>query len=75
MFAVGIVALLESRLGLSPWDVLHQGIDRRTPITFGLANVLVGVVVLVAVAITLANLLADFTVRGLDPRVRLGRTP
>jgi len=36
-------------------------------------NILVGVVVLVAVAITFANLLADFTLRGLDPRVRLGR--
>ena len=32
LFAAGIVALLESRLGLSPWDVLHQGISRHTPL-------------------------------------------
>ncbi len=37
---------LESRLGLWPWDVLHQGIARHTPISFGLANVCVGLVVL-----------------------------
>jgi uncharacterized membrane protein YczE len=46
LFSCGIVAFLESRLGLPPWDVLHQGIARHTPISFGLANVVVGVVVL-----------------------------
>lgn len=45
--AVGIVLFLESRLGLPPWDVLHQGIAKRTPLSFGVANVLVAVVVLV----------------------------
>ena len=46
LFAVGIVAFLESRLGLPPWDVLHQGIAERTPLTFGQANVAVSVAVL-----------------------------
>src|SRR5436309_4459944 len=44
--AVGIVLFLEARLGLPPWDVLHQGIAKHTPISFGLANVVVAVVVL-----------------------------
>jgi uncharacterized membrane protein YczE len=44
--ACGIIAFLESRLGLPPWDVLHQGIARHTPLSFGLANVVVGVAVL-----------------------------
>jgi uncharacterized membrane protein YczE len=44
--ACGIVAFLESRLGLPPWDVLHQGIAKHTPLSFGLANVVVGVAVL-----------------------------
>jgi uncharacterized membrane protein YczE len=48
VIAIGIVALLESGLGLSPWDVLHQGIARRTPLTIGTASVVVGLVVLVA---------------------------
>ena len=47
LFALAIVLTLESRLGLWPWDVLHQGIAKHTPLTFGLANVCVGVVILV----------------------------
>src|SRR5947207_1591451 len=46
LFALGIVAFLESKLGLSPWDVLHQGIANRTPLSFGEANIAVSVVVL-----------------------------
>ena len=45
--AAGVLCFLESRLGLPPWDVLHQGIAKHTPLTFGLANVCVGVVILV----------------------------
>jgi uncharacterized membrane protein YczE len=45
--AVGIVSLLESRLGLSPWDVLHQGIAKHTPLSFGTANIAVSICVVV----------------------------
>jgi uncharacterized membrane protein YczE len=48
VFAAGIVAMLESRLGLSPWDVLHQGLARHTTLSFGEANVAVSVVVVTA---------------------------
>src|SRR6058998_230541 len=44
--AIGILCFLESRLGLPPWDVLHQGIAKHTPLSFGAANIAVGVVVL-----------------------------
>ncbi len=46
VFAVAIVLQLESRLGLSPWDTLHQGIAKHTPLSFGMASVCVSVVVL-----------------------------
>jgi uncharacterized membrane protein YczE len=46
LFALGIVLILESRLGLSPWDVLNQGIAKHTPLSFGMANVAVAVFVL-----------------------------
>jgi uncharacterized protein len=46
LFAGGIVLTLESHLGLWPWDVLHQGIARHTPLSFGAANIAVSVVVL-----------------------------
>jgi uncharacterized protein len=47
LFALGIVFLLESGLGLSPWDVLAQGISDKTPLSFGTANIAIAVVVLV----------------------------
>jgi uncharacterized membrane protein YczE len=47
VFAVGIVCLYEARLGLSPWDVLNQGIAKHTPLSFGESNIAVGVTVLV----------------------------
>jgi uncharacterized membrane protein YczE len=46
IFAVAIVLILESKLGLSPWDVLNQGLAKHSPLSFGMANVAVGVVVL-----------------------------
>jgi len=46
LFSCGILAFLESRLGLPPWDVLHQGVAKHTPLSFGAANEVVGVVVL-----------------------------
>jgi uncharacterized membrane protein YczE len=47
IFALGIVMTLEAHLGLSPWDVLHQGIERNSPLSFGVASVLVGIALLV----------------------------
>ena len=47
LFASGIVLLYESELGLSPWDVLNQGISEHTPLSFGTANIVVAVCVLV----------------------------
>ena len=44
--AAAIVAELESRLGLPPWDVLHQGVARHTPLQIGQANVAVALVML-----------------------------
>jgi uncharacterized protein len=46
VFAIAIVFILESRLGLSPWDVLNQGLSKHTPLSFGMANVVVAVAVL-----------------------------
>jgi uncharacterized membrane protein YczE len=46
LFAFAIVLILESELGLSPWDVLNQGLSEHTPLSFGMANVAVGLTVL-----------------------------
>lgn len=47
LFAAGIVVMLESELGLSPWDVLNQGIADQTGMSFGTANIAVALAVLV----------------------------
>ena len=47
LVATGIVAMLESRLGLPPWDVLHQGIADHTPLTLGVVSILVGLAIVV----------------------------
>lgn len=47
LFAFGIVLLLESELGLSPWDVLNQGVSEHTSLSFGTANIVIAVFVLV----------------------------
>ena len=44
--ALGVVLFLESELGLPPWDVLHQGLAEQTGISFGAANLVVSVAVL-----------------------------
>lgn len=46
LFALGIALQVETGLGLGPWDVLNQGIEERTPLSFGAANVAVALVVL-----------------------------
>ena len=38
--------ILESKLGLSPWDVLNQGLAKHSVLSFGMANVAVGLTVL-----------------------------
>lgn len=48
LFATGIVFTYRSNVGLGPWDVLHLGISRHTPITFGQANIVVGAIVILA---------------------------
>jgi len=46
LFALGIVLLLESGLGLSPWDVLNQGVSEHTSLSFGTANIVIALGVL-----------------------------
>ena len=47
--ACGIVSFLESRLGLPPWDVLHEGVAEQLGVSFGVSNLIVSLVVLALV--------------------------
>jgi uncharacterized membrane protein YczE len=48
LFGVGSGLQVVAGLGLSPWEVLHQGISDRTPISIGVAGIIVGALVLAA---------------------------
>lgn len=43
---VGLALMVLARLGLGPWDVLHQGLSERTGLPIGTLVILVGFVVL-----------------------------
>ena len=45
--ASSTVFMLNSNLGLSPWDVFHQGISNVTGLTIGQANILSSIVVII----------------------------
>jgi uncharacterized membrane protein YczE len=46
--ATGTVATVRAHVGLSPWDVLNDGLSRQTPLTFGQAILTVSVVLVAA---------------------------
>lgn len=48
LFGISIGLMLRAQLGLGPWDVLHQGIARRTGIEIGWVVICVSILVLLA---------------------------
>ena len=54
IFSMAIICAIKSGLGLSAWDVFHQGLSYHTPLTIGQANQLTGLV-LIAVTFLLGQ--------------------
>jgi uncharacterized membrane protein YczE len=48
LLGFGIARTLAARLGVSPYDVLHQGLAERTGLSFGTVVVLLGLLILLA---------------------------
>ena len=48
LYGLSMALMIQSRLGLDPWDVLHYGIARHLPVSFGTVVIGVGVIVLLA---------------------------
>jgi len=46
LFGVSMALMIRARLGLDSWDVLHQGISRRTGVQFGWVVIAIGALVL-----------------------------
>jgi uncharacterized membrane protein YczE len=48
LFGIGIAMIVLGDYGLPGWDVFHQGLSEKTPITIGTAVILVGAVIVLA---------------------------
>ena len=48
LYGVSMALLVRSELGVMPWDVLHQGIARRSGLSLGVVVMVVGALVLLA---------------------------
>ena len=47
LFGFGVALMVLSDLGLSPWEVFHQGISNQTGVPLGTVGIITGIVVLV----------------------------
>ena len=48
---ITIVVMIHANVGLSPWDVLHQGISLKTGLTMGKVSISVGIIIIIIDAI------------------------
>ncbi|MBQ1073041.1 hypothetical protein KBX06_07685 [Micromonospora sp. C31] len=46
LYGVSMALMIESGLGLDPWDVFHQGLSELTGLSFGIVTIAVGALVL-----------------------------
>jgi uncharacterized membrane protein YczE len=46
LFGMSMGFMVRANLGLGPWDVFHQGLSNRVPLSYGVITMLVGAVVL-----------------------------
>lgn len=48
LYGVSMALMIESNLGLDPWDVFHQGVADRSGLSIGVVTIIVGALVLLA---------------------------
>lgn len=48
LYGASMAMQIRATLGLDPWDVLHEGLTKRTGLSFGLITAITGAVVLLA---------------------------
>ena len=51
LYGLAIVVMVNAEVGLSPWDVFHQGVSMKTGITMGQASIIVGLVIVILDAV------------------------
>lgn len=53
LYGLAIRLQVDAAVGLAPWDTFHQGLSRRTGLSFGAASIVVGVVLVALAWLTL----------------------
>ncbi len=48
LYGASMALMVRASLGLNPWDVLHEGLTRHVPLSFGQVTIVVGALVLLA---------------------------
>jgi uncharacterized membrane protein YczE len=46
IYGLGIACMVDAKIGIAPWDVLAQGISVRSGVSYGIASIVVSVLVL-----------------------------
>ncbi|MGB3366131.1 MAG: hypothetical protein WBA54_01460, partial [Acidaminobacteraceae bacterium] len=47
LYALGIIFTINANLGVSPWDSFHQGVSINLNVTFGVASMAVGFLIVI----------------------------
>ena len=48
IYGLGIALMVDAKIGISPWDVLAQGISIQLKISYGIASIIVSALVMIA---------------------------
>ncbi len=72
LYGFTMAMMVESTLGLDPWDVFHQGLAAHLPLTFGQVVIIVGAVVLLLCATVLIAVVRE---RMYTRRMMSGKAP
>ncbi len=53
LYGLSLRMMLDARVGVAPWEVLHVGLTRHLPLTVGLVSILTGVLIVAFTALRL----------------------
>nr|WP_246580720.1 membrane protein [Deinococcus aestuarii] len=62
MYGLSLRLMLDARVGVAPWEVLHLGVTRHLPLSIGLVSILTGVLIVAFTALRLREPIGPGTV-------------
>ncbi|BDP42109.1 membrane protein [Deinococcus aetherius] len=62
LYGLSLRLMLDARVGLAPWEVLHLGVTRHLPLSIGMVSILTGVLIVAFTALRLREPIGPGTV-------------